>query len=124
MTDLILKKECYNVVGLCMEVHSNLGPGFLEVVYKDALEHEFMLNGTSFERERMYDVKYKDIILPHHFFADFVVYERIILEIKAVKAIHEEVIAKAINYLAVSGLRLAIIVNFGEGKLNYQRIVR
>ncbi len=124
MTDLILKKECYNVVGLCMEVHNNLGPGFLEVVYKDALEHEFMLNGTSFVRERMYDVKYKGIILPHHFFADFVVYDRIILEIKAVKAIHEEAIAKAINYLAVSGLRLAIIVNFGEGKLNYQRIVR
>ena len=124
MTDLILKKECYNVVGLCMEVHNNLGPGFLEVVYKDALEYEFKLNGTSFIRERMYDVKYKGIILPHHFFADFVVNDRIILEIKAVKVIHEEAIAKAINYLAVSGLRLAIIINFGEGKLNYQRIVR
>ncbi len=106
-----------------MEVHNNLGAGFLEIVYKDALEYEFRKAGIFYEREKMYDINYKGIILPHKFYADFVVFDKIILEVKGVSVISEEFIAQAINYLKVSGNKLALIVNFGELKLNYKRIV-
>ncbi len=120
---IIHKDISYQIIGKCFEVFNNLGPGFREIVYKDALEYEFNKANIPFEREKEYVVNYKNIILPHKFYADFVVRDRIILEIKAVKAINEEFIAQAINYLRVSGNRLAIIVNFGRVKLNYKRIV-
>ena len=123
MDELIYKDESYKIIGKCIEVHNNLGPGFLEIVYKDALEYEFRKANIYFEREKEYTVQYKDIILPHKFYADFVVYDKIILEIKAVAGIVDEFIAQAINYLKVSGNRLAIIVNFGELSLNFKRIV-
>ncbi len=106
-----------------MEVHNNLGAGFLEIVYKDALEYEFRKANIPYEREKMYEVNYKGIILPHKFYADFVVNENIILEVKGVAGIADEFIAQAINYLKVSQNQLALIVNFGELKLNYKRIV-
>lgn len=123
MSDIVLKEESYAIIGVCMEVHNNLGAGFLEIVYKDALEYEFRRAGIPFERERMYDVHYKGIILPHKFYADFVVYDKIILEVKGVNRICDEFIAQAINYLKASQNPLALIVNFGEPKLNYKRIV-
>ena len=106
-----------------MEVHNNLGAGFLEIVYKDALEYEFKRANIPFEREKMFEVNYKGIILPHKFYADFVVYGNIILEVKGVAAIADEFIAQAINYLKVSKNQLALIVNFGELRLTYKRIV-
>ena len=122
MTDIIYKEESYQIIGKCMEVHNNLGPGFLEIVYKDALELEFRKAGIPYEREKRYEINYKGIILPHKFYADFVVFDKIILEIKGVSAIADEFIAKALNYLKVSENKLALIVNFGELKLNYKRI--
>ena len=123
MGNIIYKEESYSIIGKCMEVHNNLGPGFLEIVYKDALEYEFRNSNIYFEREKMYAVKYKTTIIPHKFYADFIVFDKIILEIKGVNGISEEFTARAINYLRVSGLELAIIVNFGELQLNYKRIV-
>lgn len=116
------KMETYKILGLCMEVHNNLGHGFLEIVYKDALEIEFKRNQIPFEREKEYPVNYKGILLPHRFFADFIVYEKIILEVKGVNGIHDEHIAQAINYLKVSKNQVALIVNFGEPKLTFKRI--
>jgi GxxExxY protein len=104
-------------------VHNNLGAGFLEIVYKDALEYEFRKANIQYEREKVYEVNYKGIILPHRFCADFVVNTNIILEVKAISGIADEFIARAINYLKVSKNKLALIVNFGELKLNYKRIV-
>lgn len=123
MSDLVYKEESYKIIGICFEVHNNLGPGFLEIVYKDALEYEFKRAGIPFEREKEYEVNYKDIILPRKFYADFVVFDDIIIEVKAVQAIANEFIALAINYLKVSQNKLALIVNFGELKLNSKRIV-
>ena len=123
MTNIILKQESYTLMGICMEVHNQLGAGFLEIVYKDALEYELKRAGIPFEREKMYEVRYKDVILPHKFYADFVVFNSIILEVKGVNAISDSAIAQAINYVKVSNNPLAIIVNFGELKLNYKRIV-
>ena len=123
MTDLIYKEESYEIIGKCMEVHNNLGAGFLEIVYKDALELEFKKSGILYEREKKYEVNYKGDILPHKFYADFVVFDKIILEIKAVSGIADEFIAQSINYLKVSKNKLALIVNFGELRLNSKRIV-
>ena len=123
MSDILYKDESYNLIGKCFEVHNNLGPGFLEIVYKDALEYEFRKANIPYEREKEYKVNYKDVILPHKFFADFVVFDKIILEVKVVSGIADEFIALAINYLKVSQNKLALIVNFGELKINYKRII-
>jgi len=123
MEKIIYKEECYQIIGKCFEVHKQLGAGFLEIVYKDALEFEFKRNNISYSREKEYEVHYKNIILPHKFYADFVVEEKIILEIKSVSKISEEHIAQSINYLKVSGNKLALLVNFGELAMSYKRIV-
>jgi len=123
MTDLIYKEEFYKIIGICMEVHRNLGRGFLEIVYKDAMEYEFKLANISYKREKEYKINYKGTILPHKFFADFVVYDDIILEVKAVNAIADEFIKLMLNYLATSKCKLGIIVNFGEDSLKYKRLV-
>lgn len=123
MDKIIYKEESYQIIGKCMEVHNNLGAGFMEIVYKDALEYEFRKAGICYEREKQYEVNYKGVILPHKFYADFVINDKIILEIKAVSTISDEFIAQAINYLKVSANQLALIVNFGELKLSYKRIV-
>ncbi len=121
--ELIYKEEAYQIVGKCMEAHNQLGGGFLEIVYKDALEIEFKAAGIFFEREKEYIVEYKGIILPHKFFADFVIMDKIILEIKAVSGIEDEHIAQTLNYLAISKNKLGLLINFGKGKLEYKRLV-
>lgn len=123
MEKIFFKEESYSIIGTCMEVHNQLGSGFLEIVYKDALEYEFRRTAIPYEREKEYAVCCKGIILPHKFYADFVVFGKIILEIKGVSAISQEFIAQCINYLKVSQNNLALLVNFGELKLNYKRIV-
>ena len=124
MSSIRYKSESYKIIGACMEVHNCLGPGFLEIVYKDALAVEFNRLGIPYTREKEYLVSYKDNILPHKFYADFVAFDKIILEIKAVSTINEIHQAQALNYLAVSNEKLAMIVNFGEHKLNFQRLVK
>jgi GxxExxY protein len=123
MTELIHKEESYTIIGKCMEVHNELGFGFLEAVYKDALEIEFKNAGIPYEREKEFEVEYKGTILRNKFYADFVVYDKIILEIKGVSKIKDEFIARAINYLKVSDLNLALVVNFGEPSLNSKRVI-
>jgi GxxExxY protein len=106
-----------------MEVHRILGKGLLEIVYKDAIEYEFNKLKIPYEREKKYEVEYKEIILQHHFFADFVVFDNIILEVKAQKGIVEEHYSWVINYLAISECPIGLIVNFGEKSLVTKRIV-
>jgi GxxExxY protein len=106
-----------------MEVHNTLGHGFMEVVYKDALEVVFEQENVFYERQKEYPVYFRDVLLPHRFYADFVVYGKIILVVKCVKQLSEEHQAEAINYLRVSGLRLALVVNFARGKLDHMRLV-
>lgn len=88
-TDILYKDESYRIIGICMEVHNNPGADFLEIVFKDALEYEFNIAGTEYQREKEYIVQYKDIILPRKFFADFVVFNSIILEVKSISGIVE-----------------------------------
>ena len=121
--ELYRKEEYYKIVGICMEVHRILGGGLLEIVYKDALEYEFRKHGILFEREVKYQVKYKNIILPHQFFADFVVFGSIILEVKTVSDLIDQHFEQTINYLAVSGNEVGLLVNFRKPKLQYKRII-
>ena len=123
MSNLIHKEKSYQLIGKCMEVHNNLGAGFLEIVYKDALELEFKIANIPYEREKKYEVNYKGTTLPHKSYADFVVFDSIILEVKAVSGIADEFVDQAINYLKVSDNKLALIVNFGELRLNSKRVV-
>jgi len=84
MVELIFKEECYKIVGLCMKIHSKLGKGFKEVVYKDALGIEFKKDKSIwYEREKAFNILYDEIILPHKFKADFFVFNAVILEVKA-----------------------------------------
>jgi GxxExxY protein len=123
MKQLVLESEAYEIIGLCMEVHRNLGHGFSEIVYKDALEYEFKRQKILFNREKEFKVHYKDIILPHHFYADFVVFDSIILEVKSTSQLTKSHFAQVINYLAVSDLPLGLLVNFNEDSLKYKRFV-
>jgi GxxExxY protein len=124
MNEGLLDKELsYKIIGLCMEVHGILGRGHTEIVYKDALEYEFRKEGINFLREKKFTIKYKDIILPHPFFADFVIEDKIVLEAKAVSPLTDSHIKLSLNYLAASKLQLALLVNFGEESLTYKRIV-
>ena len=106
-----------------MEVHGILGKGHNEVVYKDALEYEFSINQIPFSREKSYKIKYKDIILPRGYIADFVIYDKIILESKAIEILTDSHVKQTLNYLAASKLKLGLLVNFGEDSLTHKRIV-
>ncbi len=106
-----------------MEVHRILGRGFTEIVYKDALELEFKKNNIRFEREKKYQIEYKNHILSHYYFADFVLMNKIILELKCVSVISDEHINQTLNYLAVSKCKLGLIVNFARDSLEYKRVV-
>ena len=118
-----LQNESYQIIGVCMEVHRILGKGLLEIVYKDAIEYEFKKKEIIYEREKKYIVEYKGIILPHYFFADFVVFDKIILEVKAQKGIVDEHYNWVINYLGISKCPLGLIVNFGENSLITKRVI-
>jgi GxxExxY protein len=115
------EEETYKIIGICMEVHRTLGPGLLEIIYKDALEIEFKENNIPFEREKEFAIEYKGKILPHKFYADFIVNEDIILEIKAVKEFSNEHIAQILNFLKIANSEIGLMVNFQTKSLEYKR---
>ena len=117
------QEENYKIIGICMEVHRILGAGLLEIVYKDALEIEFKLNDIPYEREKEFSIEYKGNILPHKFYADFIIYDEIILEIKSVKEINNEHIAQTLNYIKLAESQIGIIANFQNKSLTHKRLV-
>ncbi|MEY4011898.1 MAG: hypothetical protein RIT22_1022 [Bacteroidota bacterium] len=123
MEDLYLKEECYKIVGICMEVHKILGKGHSEVIYGDALEYEFRKNNIPYSREIKYNIEYKEIVLPHYYYADFVLFDEIILEIKAIQNLSSSEIKQTLNYLAASKNKLGLLINFGEDSLKYKRVI-
>ena len=124
MSNYLYEEDTYKIIGALMEVHKNLGKGFSEIVYKDAFEYELNKINFFFEREKEYLVHYKDVILNHKFYADFVILDKIIIEIKSVNSLDEKHISQCLNYLHVSGHRLAILVNFNKTSLEYKRIIK
>lgn len=107
-----------------MRVHSFLGHGFLEIVYKDAMQIEFAESEIDFTREKEFNINYKGIILPHKFYADFFVMDSVIVEVKATKdGILNDFIAQTLNYMKVSGCSLGLIINLGKSSLEYKKLV-
>ena len=124
MNNLLFENKTYAIIGLCMQVHKILGHGFSEIVYKDALMLEARLKEIPVEREKELKIKYKQTILPHSFFADFVFFNDIIVEVKANSdAINNAAIAQTLNYLKASGCRVGLVINFGEKSLKHQRLI-
>jgi GxxExxY protein len=124
MEKVISKEETYQIICICMEVHRELGFGFSEIVYKDALEIEAALKDIPIDREREFDIHYKGEKLKHKYFADFVMFENIIVEIKACPGgISNEHISQTLNYLKVSGCLVGLIINFGRKSLEHKRFV-
>ncbi|MEO9100837.1 MAG: GxxExxY protein [Ginsengibacter sp.] len=116
--------KTYTIIGLCMEVHRILGCGFTEIVYKDAIVYEANLKNIQLEREKEFKIEYKQFILKHSFFADFVFFNDIIVEIKAIEAaINDACVSQTLNYLEASGCKLGLIINFGRKSLEHQRLI-
>jgi len=123
MNELLYKEEVFQLVGFCMEIHRELGRGHDEIIYKDALVVELSRAQIRFFREKNYEVNYKGVILPHFYYADFVVWDQILFEAKAVEKLTEAHTKQVLNYLAASKLRLGLLVNFGAASLEWKRII-
>ena len=124
MSELLYKEEVFKLVGHCMEVHRELGKGQVEVLYKDALVVELQRAQILFARERKYEVTYKGGILRRHYYADFVVWDKILFKAKAVESLTDAHVKQVLNYLAVSKLELGLLVNFGADSLEWKRVIR
>lgn len=124
MQDLIHKEECYRIMGACFEVYKEKGCGFLEAVYQECLEIEFEMQGILFVPQKPLALAYKGRPLKQRYTADFICYEKIILELKAVSELVDEHRAQVLNYLNATGFKLGLLVNFGHHpKLEWERIV-
>ena len=121
--NVIFPQESYNIIGAAMKVHSTLGCGFTEKVYQDALAVEFSKDNIPFQREIELHVVYDDVTLPTTFIPDFICYDKIIVELKAVKELDDMHRSQAYNYAKVAGYQLALLINFGESSLVYERHV-
>jgi GxxExxY protein len=120
---LLYKEDTYKIIGACMDALKELGKGFSEIIYGDALEIEFLKCKIPYTREKHFNVTYKNNLLPHHYIADFLIHSKIILEIKAIESVTSSHIKQTLNYLAASKLRLGLLINFGEDSLSYKRII-
>jgi GxxExxY protein len=115
--------ETYELIGACMEVHSELGHGFLEPVYQKALAAELARREILFKREQEFEVLYKGERIGAKYKADFVCFDSVILELKALSAFSSAHESQLINYLKVTGMQRGLLINFGTPKLQYKRLV-
>jgi GxxExxY protein len=122
-SSILYKEESYAIIGAAMEVHGELGHGFFEAVYRRSMMIELPERGIEAEEEKYVPVYYKGHLVGENKL-DILAAGKIILELKACKAIVDDHIAQALNYLAATGFRLAIIINFGQRKLEFRRVVR
>jgi GxxExxY protein len=122
--DLLYKDESYKVVGAAMAVHQELGAGFLEAVYQEALEKEFISRNIPYQREVALPIYYKGKLLTKSYVADFIGYGKIVIELKAVTALKDEHQAQILNYLKATNFSLGLLFNFGAKSLEQKRIVR
>ncbi|MBC8243485.1 MAG: GxxExxY protein [Verrucomicrobia bacterium] len=115
--------ETYAIIGAAMAVHTELGNGFLEAVYQEALEREFQENKIPFEREQALAIDYRGAPLTTCYKADFVCFKSVIVELKALSDLTGTEDSQVINYLKASGLSRALLINFGTKKLQHKRSV-
>ena len=122
---LYYKQESFNITGAAMHVYNTLGPGFLEAVYQEALELEFVKRNILYEREKELTISYDGIVLKQTYRADFVCYDNIIVELKAVSHLDDSHRSQVFNYLKATGLKLGLLFNFGNANgLEFERKVK
>ena len=119
---LLFAGETRRILNACMTVHNELGNGFLEAVYQDALEIEFREVGIPYSRESKITIFYKGHRLDKEYFADFICFDKIIVELKCVTRLVNAHKAQVINYLHGTGLQIGLLVNFGEASLKWERL--
>jgi GxxExxY protein len=120
---ILYKDEAYRIIGAAMEVHKELKNGFLEPVYQEALEKEFILQNIPYKRESLINIYYKDAKLDKYYKADFICYGEIIIELKALSDLTKDHESQLINYLKATNKKLGILINFGKPSLQYKRII-
>ena len=124
MTELIYKEESYAIIGACFEVYKEMGCGFLEPVYQECMEKELTIQKISFEPQKSIQLKYKGERLEKVYKPDFLCFDKIIVELKAVSKLNNEFRAQLINYLKATNIKLGLLINFGHfPKMEYERIV-
>lgn len=124
MTAFLYKDETYKLIKAALAVHNTLGPGFLEPVYQEAYEIELQCLQIPYEREKHLMIFYRGIPLHKEYIADFFCYDKIIVELKAVKELINEHESQVLNYLTATRTRLGLLINFGSSKLEYKRLIK
>ncbi len=123
MEEYPYKDECYRIIGCCMEVHNELGCGFLEPVYQEALSIIFEEKNIPYVREKVLEISFRGKTLQKKYVADFVCFDEVIVELKAMDALCPEHIAQVLNYLKATGKKLGLLINFGTQSLQYKRVI-
>ena len=121
--DLLYSDLTREIIGAAMEVHSTLGPGFLEHVYEEALAVEFGLRDISFERQKTVDVFYKNVKIKNYV-CDLMVENKVLIELKALNSLTTNEHAQTLNYLKATGLKVGLLLNFGQKSLKYKRFIK
>lgn len=119
----LFEEDIYQIIGACMAVHRELGSGFLEAVYQEALSIEFEASNVPFVKEQRLQVTYKDRVLNKFYYADFVCFGKIIVELKAIEVLLKEHKGQVLNYLKATGYKLGLLINFGAQSLEYKRVI-
>ncbi len=124
MIGLIQKEKVYAIMGAAIEVHRNLGSGFLEAIYQEAMEIELSARGIPFDAQKQIQVRYKGQMLNREYVADLVCFNLILVELKALNRLSGNEEAQVLNYLKATGLKVGVLINFGShGKLEWKRFV-
>ena len=123
MPNLLQEDETYKIIGAAMAVHSELGQGFLEAIYQEAMAIEFQKMDIPFEKEKLLNVYYKGKKLKKHYSADFLCYDSIIVELKALKDLSGDHQSQLLNYLKATENEVGLLINFGKKSLEYKRMI-
>ena len=120
---IIFKDESFKIIGICMNIHSILGFGFLEAVYAEVLEKEFIKNNIPYQREVKLDLFFNGEKLDKKYKADFVCFDDIILELESVSFLHDNFSRQTLHHLKATNKKLGLLINFGEKSLKHKRII-
>ncbi|MBA4408534.1 MAG: GxxExxY protein [Bacteroidota bacterium] len=124
MNDFLYKDETYLIIGAAMEVHNELGPGFLEPVYQEAFEIELISQNIPYVREKIINIYYKNEKLKKEYSADFFCFDKIIVELKALNALNSDHESQLLNYLTATKTKVGLLINFGSKSLQHKRMVK
>ena len=125
MAELPYKTEVFEIIGAVIEVHKELGSGFLEAVYQETVQIELARRNIPFDAQRSLRIRYKEQILKKEYVADFICYERIIAELKTLDELTGREEAQILNYLKATGFRVGLLIDFGSvGKLEWKRFIK